>query len=132
LDRPFKELVEHACCDADMALRLYAVLTKELRKRCAEQHFLDEPMRVERLLIERERDGVRIDMGRMKAVGRAVKASAEALRAAAIAAAGCEFRAGSFEHQIRMGETPAGSSPWRPLFTRATALLRASLLRNWG
>ncbi len=31
LDRPFKELVEHACCDADMALRLHAVLTKELR-----------------------------------------------------------------------------------------------------
>jgi DNA polymerase-1 len=91
LDRPFKELVEHACCDADMALRLYAVLTKELRKRRAEQHFLGGPMRVERLLIERERDGVRIDMGRMKAVGRAVKANAEALRAAAIAAAGCEF-----------------------------------------
>jgi hypothetical protein len=91
LDRPFKELVEHACCDADMALRLHAVLTKELRKRGAEQRFLDGPMRVERLLIERERDGVRIDMGRMKAVGRAVKASAEALKAAVIAAAGCEF-----------------------------------------
>lgn len=91
LDRPFKELVEHACCDADMALRLYAVLTKELRKRCAEQHFLDGPMRVEKLLIERERDGVRIDMGRMKAVGRTAKASVEALRAVAIAAAGCDF-----------------------------------------
>ena len=91
LDRPFKELVEHACSDADMALRLHAALTKELRKRGAEQRFFDGPMRVERLLIERERDGVRIDMGRMKAVGRAVKASAEALKAAVIAAARCEF-----------------------------------------
>ena len=91
LDRPFKELVEHACCDADMALRLHAVLTKELRKRGAEQRFLDGPMRVERLLIERERDGVRIDMGRMRAVGRATRASAEALKAAVIASAGCEF-----------------------------------------
>jgi hypothetical protein len=91
LDRPFKELVEHACCDADMALRLHTVLTKELRKRCAEQHFLDGPMRLERLLIERERDGVRIDMGRIKTVGRAVKASAEALRATAIETAGYEF-----------------------------------------
>jgi len=91
LDRPFKELVEHACCDADMALRLHAVLTKELRKRCAEQHFLDGPMRVERLLIERERDGVRIDMGRLRSVGKTVKASAEAMKGAVIAAAGCEF-----------------------------------------
>jgi len=91
LDRPFKELVEHACCDADMALRLYAVLTKELRKRGAEQHFLDGPMRVERLLIERERDGVRIDSGRMRAVGRTAKANAEALKAVVIAAAGFEF-----------------------------------------
>jgi hypothetical protein len=91
LDRPFKELVEHACCDADMALRLYAVLTKELRKRGAEQHFLDGPMQVERLLVERERYGVRIDMGRMRAVGREAKTNAEALKAAVIAAAGCKF-----------------------------------------
>jgi DNA polymerase I-like protein with 3'-5' exonuclease and polymerase domains len=91
LDRPFKELVEHACCDADMTLRLYAVLTGELRKQGAEWHFLEGPMWVERLLIERERDGVRIDMGRMKAVGRATRTSAESLKAAVIAAAGCEF-----------------------------------------
>lgn len=91
LDRPFKELVEHACCDADMALRLYAVLTRQLRKQGAEQHFIEGSMRVEALLIERERDGVRIDMGRMKAVGRETKTSAEALKAAVFAAAGCEF-----------------------------------------
>ena len=91
LDRPFKELVEHACCDADMALRLYAVLTKELRKQGAEQQFIEGSMRVETLLVERERDGVRIDMVRMKAVGRATKTSAEALKAAVFAAAGCEF-----------------------------------------
>ena len=91
LDRPFKELVEHACCDADMALRLYAVLRKELRRRGAERHFVEGPMQVERLLVERERDGVRIDIGQMRAVGKAAKIRAEALRAAVIAAAGCEF-----------------------------------------
>ena len=91
LDRPFKELVEHACSDADIALRLHTVLTKELRKRCIEQHFFDGPMRVERLLVEYERDGVRIDICRMKSVSKAVKASAEALRATAVAVAGCEF-----------------------------------------
>ncbi|MGD0838977.1 MAG: hypothetical protein ABSB49_20265, partial [Polyangia bacterium] len=91
LDRPFKELVEHACCDADMALRLYYVLTKELRKRGAEKEFADGAMRVERLLGARERDGVRIDVGKMRAVGKATKASADAMRAAVITAAGCEF-----------------------------------------
>ena len=91
LGRPFKELVEHACCDADMALRLYEVLTKELRKRGAEKQFADRAMRVERLLVERERDGVRIDVGRMRAAGRATKVRAEAMRAAVIATAGCEF-----------------------------------------
>ena len=90
LGRPFKELVEHACCDADMALRLYEVLTKELRKRGAEKQFADRAMRVERLLVERERDGVRIDVRRMRAAGRATKVRAEAMRAAVIAA-GCEF-----------------------------------------
>jgi DNA polymerase-1 len=50
LGRPFKELVEHACCDADMALRLYEVLTKELRKRGAEKQFTDRAMRVEGFL----------------------------------------------------------------------------------
>ena len=91
LDRPFKDLVEHACCDADMALRLYAVLTRELRKQGADQQFLEGPMRVEALLVERERDGVRIDMGRMKAEGKATRTSAEALKAAVFAAAGVEF-----------------------------------------
>ncbi len=33
LDRPFKELVDHACSDADVALRLHGVLSRELRKR---------------------------------------------------------------------------------------------------
>jgi DNA polymerase I len=74
-----------------MALRLYEVLTKELRKRGAEKQFADRAVRVERLLVERERDGVRIDVGRMRAAGRATKVRAEAMRAAVIATAGCEF-----------------------------------------
>jgi len=91
LDRPFNELVEHACCDADMALRLYAVLSKELRKRGVEEQFFEGAMRVEKLLVARQRDGVRVDVPRMRAVGELARASAEALRAAVIADAGCDF-----------------------------------------
>ena len=91
MDRPFNELLEHACCDADMALRLYSVLTRELCRQGAEQRFFEGTMRVEMLLIEREREGVGIDMGRMKAVGKATMTSVEALKAAVFVAAACEF-----------------------------------------
>ena len=91
LDRPFKELVDHACSDADVALRLHGVLSRELRKRQIEQRFVDVTMEVERFLIACERDGVRIDTGRMEKVKDAAKISIDTLRARAIACAGVEF-----------------------------------------
>ncbi len=91
LDRSFKELVEHACGDADVTLRLYAVLTRDLRKRKSEEQFFDGTMRIERLLIGREHDGVRVDINRMKTIGETAKRNVDALRAAAFASAGCEF-----------------------------------------
>lgn len=75
LDRPFKELVDHACSDADVALRLHGVLSRELRKRQIEQHFVDVTMQVERFLIDCERDGVCVDAGRMEKVKDAAKIS---------------------------------------------------------
>ena len=91
LDRPFKELVDHACSDADVALRLHGVLRRELRKRQIEHRFTEGTMQVERLLLDRERDGVRVDSGRMEKVRDAAKMSVDALRATAIASAGVEF-----------------------------------------
>ena len=91
LDRSLKELVEHACSDADVTLRLYAVLSRELRKRQIEEQFFDGAMRIERLLIDRERDGVPVDIDRMRKIGEAVKSNVNALRAAAFASVGYEF-----------------------------------------
>ena len=46
LDVPFKDLVEHACTDADMSLRLFHRLTVELRNRQLEDRFLRDRMRM--------------------------------------------------------------------------------------
>ena len=62
LDVPFKDLVEHACTDADMSLRLFHRLTVELRNRQLEDRFLSDRMRMLVRLGEIECEGVRIDL----------------------------------------------------------------------
>src|SRR5207253_11126167 len=61
LDVPFKDLVEHACTDADMSLRLFHRLSVELRNRQLEDRFLRDRMRMLVTLAEMECEGVRID-----------------------------------------------------------------------
>lgn len=65
MDVPFKELVDHACTDADIALRLYRRLSEELRKRGIEEVFLKERMGLLTSLAERECEGVKIDVTRI-------------------------------------------------------------------
>lgn len=91
LDKPFKELVEHGCSDADTAFRLHGVLIHELKKREIEGSFFGETMRVERLLLEREHRGIRIDKRRLNSARDAAKKSVFVLRAAALATAGSSF-----------------------------------------
>src|ERR1700730_18322292 len=54
LDVPFKDLVEHACTDADMSLRLFHRLSVELRNRQLEDGFLGDRMRTLVTLAEME------------------------------------------------------------------------------
>ncbi len=91
LDRPFAELVEHACCDVDITLRLHSVLNRELRKRKLDCTFFDETMRVENIILDCEQNGVRIDVERMAVHSDALKNRMDSLRTAAISCAGCEF-----------------------------------------
>src|SRR5262252_5310091 len=60
LDVPFKDLVEHACADADMSLRLFHRLTIEVRNRQLEERFLWDRMGILVRLAAMECDGVRI------------------------------------------------------------------------
>src|SRR3984893_1640062 len=54
LDVPFKDLVDHACTDADMSLRLFHRLSVELRNRQLEDNFLRDTMRTLVTLAEME------------------------------------------------------------------------------
>ncbi len=91
LDRPFAELVEHACCDVDITLRLHSVLNRELRKRKLDRTFFDETMRVENIILDCEQNGVGIDVERMTIHSEALKKRMDSLKTAAISCAGCEF-----------------------------------------
>ncbi len=61
LDVPFNELVEHACADADMTLRLYHRLREELEKQALSEQFSNGAMALLRILADKECDGVRLN-----------------------------------------------------------------------
>ncbi len=91
LDVPFKDLVEHACTDADMSLRLFHRLTVELRNRQLEDRFLSDRMRMLVRLGEIECEGVRIDLKKIEMSINHLLEDADALKKLIFQEAGCEF-----------------------------------------
>lgn len=91
LDVPFKELVDHACTDADVALRLYRRLSEELRKRGIEEAFLRERMGLLASLAERECEGVKIDVKRITQYAARFEMLADDLKKAIFKKASFEF-----------------------------------------
>jgi DNA polymerase I len=91
LDVPFKDLVEHACTDADMSLRLFHRLTVELRNRQLEDRFLRDRMRMLVTLAEMECEGVRIDVKKIEMSINRLLEDADALKKLIFQEAGCEF-----------------------------------------
>jgi DNA polymerase I-like protein with 3'-5' exonuclease and polymerase domains len=91
LDVPFNELLEHACTDADMTLRLYHRLEKELEKRKVLEQFSDQTMALLRVLADKECDGVRLNIRAVHRRKEVLAEEVEVLRRAVIAQAGKEF-----------------------------------------
>jgi DNA polymerase I-like protein with 3'-5' exonuclease and polymerase domains len=91
LDVPFKDLVNHACTDADMSLRLFSRLSEELRNRQLEETFLKERMSMLVTLAEMECKGIRIDTKKVKAYTNRFATQADALKRLILAEAGCDF-----------------------------------------
>ena len=91
LDVPFKDLVEHACTDADMSLRLFHRLSVELRNRQLEDRFLSDRMRMLATLAEMECEGVRIDVKKIEMSINRLLEDADALKKLIFQEAGCEF-----------------------------------------
>ncbi|PYT29601.1 MAG: hypothetical protein DMG57_11140 [Acidobacteria bacterium] len=91
LDVPFKDLVEHACTDADMSLRLFRRLSEELRNRQLEHCFLKERMSILATLAEMECNGVRIDVKKIEISTKGLLTEADALKTLILEETGCDF-----------------------------------------
>ena len=65
LDLPLREMVNHACQDADVTRRLYPVLLAQLQERGITEQFLNHTMKHLQRLANLEFDGVAIDVGRL-------------------------------------------------------------------
>lgn len=91
LDVPFKDLVNHACTDADISLRLFSRLSEELRNRQLEERFLKERMGMLVILAEMECNGIRIDTKTVTAYTNRFVAQADVLKRLILAEVGCDF-----------------------------------------
>jgi hypothetical protein len=94
---PFKDLVEQACADADMTLRLYHRLQGELRTRSLEEQFVTEAMALLATLSDKECDGIKVSREAILRIQRTSEKEAAALRNRAMAEAGREFSLDSKE-----------------------------------
>lgn len=91
LDVPFNEVVEHACTDAETTLRLYHRLQPELETRKLGKQFSDETMPLLRTLVDKECNGVRLDIRAVNRRRESLAEEAASARKAVIAQAGREF-----------------------------------------
>ena len=65
LDLPLREMVNHACQDADMTRRLYPVLLAQLQKRGIAGQFFNHTMKHLQRLGNLEFDGIAVNVGRI-------------------------------------------------------------------
>jgi DNA polymerase I len=91
LDIPFKDLIEHACTDADISLRLFHRLNVELRNRGLGDTFQSERMRLLVMLAEMENGGVGIDVKKIEMSISRLQENADALKKLIFQEASCEF-----------------------------------------
>jgi DNA polymerase I len=80
LDVPFKELVNHACGDADMTMRLYPILLAELGDRNITGQYYDQTIRLVKQLGELEFQGVPADLSKIDTIRRHFSVRASGLK----------------------------------------------------
>jgi DNA polymerase I-like protein with 3'-5' exonuclease and polymerase domains len=88
LDLPLIEMVNHACQDADFALRLYPALSRGLKERCIARQFRENTMRHLGRLSNLEFHGMAIDVERLRRIKRRISRRAEHLRSSICTTAG--------------------------------------------
>ena len=80
LDLPLKELVNHACQDADVTMRLYPIFLAELNDRNIIEQYYEHTMRQMMHLAELEFQGIAADLGQIDAIRRSLGKKASDLK----------------------------------------------------
>lgn len=91
LDLPFRELLTHACADADTTLQIYPVLEKEIKQREMSDHYRNETMALVLRLGEWECDGIPVNSTKLSKTREALLKDVAALKKSALDEAGVSF-----------------------------------------
>jgi DNA polymerase I-like protein with 3'-5' exonuclease and polymerase domains len=75
-DLPFKEIVHHACQDADMSMRLYPILLEQLKERSITQQFFNHTMPLVQCLGDLEFGGILVDSEQIDMIRRSLAGKA--------------------------------------------------------
>ena len=91
LDVPFREILVHACEDADVTLQLYHVLQNELAGRGLVEQHRGETLKLATTLGKWEVEGVPVDSNKLSRLRKQILDELDAARKAAIEGAGIAF-----------------------------------------
>jgi DNA polymerase I-like protein with 3'-5' exonuclease and polymerase domains len=125
LDIPFKELLEHACSDADITLRLYRRLKQELESRRLLQQFSTQTMALLRTLVDKECNGVRLNIKAVHRRKEVLAKEVDALRKAVVTQAGKKF---DLDSPMETASVLRGISPFGEQIGRRVTLAQLEQL----
>jgi DNA polymerase-1 len=91
LDLPFRELLTHACADADTTLQIYPMLEKEIKQRELYDHYRNETMALALRLGEWEYDGIPVNSTKLSKTREALLKEVAALKKSVLDEAGVSF-----------------------------------------
>jgi hypothetical protein len=91
LDLPFRELVAHACADADTTLQLYRVLDKEINQKGISNQYRNETLALALRLVEWEYDGIPVNSTKLSKAREALLKDVAALKKSVLEEAGVSF-----------------------------------------
>ena len=94
-DIPVSDVYPYACEDADMTFRLVAILQKKLAENEAAKLFHDVEMPLVEVLLEMEKNGVKLDVGFLETMSKSLKISLAELQTEIFRLAGQEFNINS-------------------------------------
>lgn len=100
LDLPFRELVEHACADADTTLQIFRALDKEINKKGISNQYRDDTLALALRLGEWEFEGIPVNFAKLSKARKAMLKDVATLKESVLNEAGIAFNIDS-EKELR-------------------------------